>query len=369
MNVVLILPKYSVSIHDPCIYPLGFMTISAALKQAGHNVKVLNFNLQKYDLESELSGADVALFTGFEEFAEFNQVVAEWCRNQGIHTVLGGALATFASAEMARHFDVVVVGEGEGAIEAALTSRGIIQGPKPDLDRLPLPDYEGFGIDRYNELHAVRYMGVLTSRGCPYSCRFCSQTCSFQFRSLTAVFEEIDSYRATYGVTHITFNDNTLNLRKDRFLEICEGMKMRGLTWSAAIRVDVFDTEMARAAKEGGCTYFVVGVESFSAAKLQAMNKRITRAQIVETLDLLHKHEIEYHGNVLVGLPGESYADIVAELEAMPAGYNIFPVLVQPFVGTEYQSRSITDEEAIHLAAAFRDFAESRGMTMWRDAA
>ena len=369
MKIILILPKYSVSLHDPCCFPLGFMSISAILKQAGHSVKVLNFNLQDYDLESELHGADAALFTGFEEFAEFNQVVAEWCKEQGIHTVLGGALATFAPIEMSRHFDAVVVGEGEIAIQDALISQGIIKGPKPDLDRLPFPDYEGFGIDLYNKAHSVRYMGVLTSRGCPYSCRFCAQTCSFQFRSLTDVFEEIDSYRATYGVTHITFNDNTLNIRKDRFLAICEEMKERSLTWSAAIRVDVFDEEMARAAKEGGCTYFVVGVESFDDAKLTAMNKRITRAQITAALHLLDKYEISYHGNVLVGLPGETYADILAEVGAIPGECNIFPVLVQPFVGTEYRGRSITDEDAVHLAEAFRDFAESKGMTMWRDAA
>ena len=369
MKIALVLPKYSVSINDPCCFPLGFMSISAVLKAAGHDVRVLNFNVAEHDLVSELHGMNAVLFTGFPEFAESNRLVATWCKEQGIHTVLGGALATFEPIEMSQHFDAVVVGEGEGAIEAALTSRGIIQGPKPNLDRLPLPDYDGFGIDRYNELHSVRYMGVLTSRGCPYSCRFCAQTCSFQFRSLTDVFTEIDGYRATYGVTHITFNDNTLNLRLDRFLAICTGMKERGLTWSAAIRVDVFDEEMARAAKEGGCTYFVVGVESFIDAKLQAMNKRVTAGQIIAALDLLNRYEIPYHGNVLVGLPGETFDDILAEVAAIPDGYNIFPVLVQPFVGTEYRGRSITDDEARQLSEAFGKFAESAGMTMYREAA
>lgn len=369
MKITMILPKYSVSIHDPCCFPLGFMSISAVLKDLGHQVKVLNFNLQEYDLEAELHGADAALFTGFEEFAEFNQIVAQWCREQGIHTVLGGAMATFATQGMLEHFDAVVVGEGEGVIESALTARGIIQGSQPDLNRLPLPDYEGFGIDRYHELHSVRYMGVLTSRGCPHSCRFCAQTCAFQFRSLASVFEEIDSYRAAYGVTHIVFNDNTLNLRKDRFLTICQEMKERGLTWSAAIRVDVFDEEVALAAKEGGCTWFVVGVESFSDGKLSGMNKGTTAAQITAALDLLNKYEIGYHGNVLVGLPGETYADIAEEVGAIPPAYNVYPVLVQPFIGTEYRDRSISDEQADVLSTIFRGFAESRGMTMWREAA
>jgi anaerobic magnesium-protoporphyrin IX monomethyl ester cyclase len=369
MEIALILPKYSVSIHDACCYPLGFLSISAVLKQSGHNVKVCNFNLQKYDLESELVGVDVAMFTGFEPFTKMNKLVAGWCKQKGIHTVIGGAVATFSPEEMAKYFDAVIVGEGEAVVEQSLSSNGIIQGIKPDLDALPLPDYEGFGIDKYHEVHNLRYMGVMTSRGCPYSCRFCAQTCSFRFRSLTSVFAEISHYKTTYGVTHITFNDNTLNTRKDRFLTICEGMEKLGLTWSAAIRVDVFDEEMAKAAKEGGCNYFVVGVESFLDAKLEAMNKRITSAQIIKALDLLHKYEINYHGNVLVGLPDETYADIAAEVSAIPQQYNIFPVLVQPFVGTEYRGRSITDEEAARLSAAFSTYAESKGMTVWKDAA
>ena len=369
MKIVMVCHKYGVSIDDPCCYPLGFMYISAVLKQLGHQVKVMNFNLWDYDLSEELKGQDAALFTGFEEFLPAIIRDAAVCREMGVRTIIGGALATFKPQEMLQHVDAVVVGEGETAIIEALHFDGVAQKYKPNLGTLPTPDYDGFGIEEYHRRHTVRYMGVLTSRGCPYSCRFCAQTCSFQFRSLTAVFAEIDTYRAAYGVELIIFNDNTLNLRKDRFLAICAGMKERGLPWSAAIRVDVFDEEMACAAKESGCRYFVVGVESFIDAKLTAMDKRITSAQIKATIDILHKYEIGYHGNVLVGLHGETFDGILEEVAAIPDGYNIFPVLVQPFVGTEYQGRSITDDEARQLSEAFGRFAESAGMTMYREAA
>jgi anaerobic magnesium-protoporphyrin IX monomethyl ester cyclase len=369
VKIALVLPQYSVSLHDPCCFPLGFMTISAVLKQAGHNVKILNFNLQEYELEDELVGMDAALFTGFQEFTEFNKIVASWCKEQGVHTVLGGAMATFKPEEMIQHFDTVIVGEGEEVIELALHSHGIVQGTKPNLGTVPSPDYEGFGIDRYNELHGTKYMGVLTSRGCPYRCKFCVQTCSFQFRKLASVFEEIDCYVATYGVTHIVFNDNTLNLVKDRWIELCEGMGERKLTWSAAIRVDRFDEEMAAAAKAGGCNYLVVGIESFNDNKLAAMDKKITSAQIILALDVIHKYKIGYHGNILLGLPGETYEDILSELECLPTQYNVFPVLVQPFVGTSYQDRDISAEQATYLSETFRVYAESKGMNMYREAA
>lgn len=368
MNIVLVLPKYSVSINDPCCFPIGFMMISSVLKQNGHNVKVLNFNIKEYGINDELEGYDVALFTGFHEFKEFNIRTAEYCKLCGIHTILGGAEATFNAAEMVKHFDCIVIGEGEDVIEQALHSNGIVQGTKPNLDNLPFPDYDGFGIEKYNKLHEIKYMGVLTSRGCLYSCRFCVQTCKHQLRKLVYVFEEIDAYKSKYKAEFIVFNDNTLNLSKKRFLDICKGMKDRNLFWSAAIRVDIFDKEMAKAAKESGCKYFVVGVESFKQSKLDAMDKKITTDQIISCLDLLYKYGIKYHGNVLTGLPNESFNDIVCEVEEMPKQYNIFPILVQPFIGTEYQTRILNKYEESFLADCFKQHAEMKGMSVYKEA-
>jgi len=53
MNIVMILPKYSVSIHDPCCFPLGILYITAVLKRNGHNVKYLNFNINEYGSKDE----------------------------------------------------------------------------------------------------------------------------------------------------------------------------------------------------------------------------------------------------------------------------------------------------------------------------
>lgn len=369
MNICLVLHKYSVSLADPCCYPLGYMYISAVLKQAGHNVKVLNYNLFDYDFEQEIQGFDVVGFTGFEEFLPYIKHDAAICKAKGIKTILGGALATFKADEMLQYVDTVILGEGEAVINQALNAFGKVQGNKSDINKLPLPDYESFGIAEYNNRHSIKYMGVLTSRGCPYSCRFCAHTCAFQVRSLFSVFDEIDAYMERYGAEYIVFNDNTFNISKPRFLKICNGMKERGLSWSAAIRVDVFDEEMAAAAKDSGCKYFVVGVESFKQCKLDRMNKMIRVEQIYKTLDLLHKYGIGYHGNILTGLPGESFEDIVAELEAMPKQYNVYPVLVQPFIGTAYQKRSINGLETECLADFYRQNVAAGGLSMYRGAA
>lgn len=361
MKLAIVCFKYGVSLEDPCCYPLGFMYISAVLKRSGHDVTVFNENLHPFNVNN-LNGFDAVLMTGFEEFKPRIAQTATWCKTNGIKTILGGALATFCAEEMLHHVDTVVIGGGEDVIEHALNSFGIVKGTKPDIDKLPLPDYEGFGINEYHQRHGLRYMGILTSRGCPWNCSFCAHTCQYQARSIDSVFDEIDLYQRNHKLDVVVFNDNTLNVSKGRFLQICAGMRSRGLPWTAAIRLDRLDEEMAIAAKSGGAKYFVVGVESFNQQKLDSMGKKITVEQINQGLDLLHKHNINYHGNVLVGFSGETIDQIEADVSSIPNGYRIFPAIVQPFIGTHSVKRAITKLQELRLSAKFKKIIEDSGM-------
>lgn len=350
MNVVLVLHKYEISLNDPCCYPLGFMYVSSWFKQQGYTVKILNYNLFDYDLVEEIKGQDLVGFTGFEEFKSLIIRDARICKELGIRTILGGALATFCGSEMKQYIDEVVTGECEFQ-------------ERSNFDRLSWPDYEGLGISEYHKRHGWKYMGVMTGRGCPYSCTFCAQTCEFRLRKLNNVFAEIDFYSNRYGHEMTVFYDNTLNVNKKRFLQICEGMKSRG-AWTASIRCDKVDEEAVKAAKESGCKYLVIGIESFNQEKLDRLNKRIKVEQIYRTLDLLHKYKINYHGNVLVGFEDESYEDIVREISLIPKGSNVFPGLVQPFIGTRNGGkRSISEVEYSFLSNEFKSYATNAGMT------
>lgn len=347
MKITLVCYKYGLPLDDPCCYPLGFMYVSSSLKQQGHEVKVLNYNLFDYDFVEEVKDQDVVMFTGFEEF--YSSIVrdSKICRELGIRTVLGGALATFKTEKMQELVDEVFIGEFP---------------EKSKIDQLPWPDYEGFGIKEYHKRHETNFMGVLTSRGCPFNCTFCSQVCRFKMRNLNDVFDEILFYKEKYKVETIVFYDNTFNVSKRRFLTICEFMQKAKLTWSAAIRCDIFDEEMVKVAKESGCLYFVVGVESFNQEKLDRMNKKVKVESIIKTLDLLHKYEVNYHGNILLGFENETFEDICKELEEFRTSYNLFPVLVQPYVGGRNgKSRLITQEQEDFFNSNFIQYVESKG--------
>jgi len=347
MKVCLVCYNYSLQTHEACCYPLGFMYVSAELKRLGHTVKVLNYNLFEYDFVEEIKGFDIVGFTGFEEFATAIIRDAKICKELGIKTMLGGALATFIPETMRKYVDYLCIGEFQET---------------SNIDQIPWPDYEGFGIDEYNARHDYRYMGVLTSRGCPFNCTFCAHTCKFSVRNLAKVFAEIQYYKSKYKIDTVIFNDNTLNITKSRFMKVCKWLEGRKLRWTAAIRCDVFDKEMAVAAKKSNCAHFVIGVESFSQERLDKMNKKLKVEDIFKTVDLLQEHKIKYHGNVLVGLEGESYEDVVKEVNNIPNGCVIFPVLMLPVAGAKTErSKLLTDQQIAYLSAEFNTYIEDAG--------
>lgn len=347
MKITLVCYKYGVPLNDPCCFPLGFMYVSSWYKQQGNEVKVLNYNLFDYNFVEEVKDQDLVCFTGFEEFKLSIIRDAKICKELGVKTILGGALATFTTIEMSKYVDEVFTGEFPET---------------SNIDMVSYPDYDGFGVREYHKRNGVKTVGVLTTRGCMYHCTFCSQTCKFRVRQLWSVFNEIDSYVLKYGITDVVFNDNTFNINKERFLRVCKGMKERKLSWGASIRCDLFDKDMALAAKQSGCRYFVVGVESFNQAKLDKLNKHLNKDSIYKTLDLLHQYGIDYHGNILVGFEDESYQDVVNEITSIPSKYNVFPVLVQPFIGTKNgRRRGIDSKEVEFLSEVFRSYIYSKG--------
>lgn len=370
MKILLVVHKYGVPLGDPCSFPLGFLYVSSVLKQAGHEVRILNYNLREYDFDRELAGVDAALFTGFEEFGTKNQEFSAKCRERGVRSILGGAMATFDTENQAKYFDAIVVGEGEVAVHKALTVNGVHKISVPSIDLLPYLDYDGFGIQEYHKRNPMRHVGVLTSRGCPHRCTFCSHTLRFRTRYLQGVAWEIDYYVRAYDPQMIVFNDNTLNVTKSRFLAVCDMMTNRKLPWSAAIRVDNFDEECARKAKASGCAYFVVGVESLQQTRLDKMQKDLSVEQTYKTLDLLHKYSIGYHGNLIMGLDDETEQDIFTELSTDWQKYNLFPVMFQKFIGTcANPSKEISATSWGRFNESFKQYVASKGKYMYPEVA
>ena len=260
----------------------------------------------------------------------------------GAKIVMGGPHATFFPEHMLanRAVDVVALGEGEETIVEFVRCLerdgdlgdipGIVfrtcDGPvrtRPrertaDLDGLAFPAYDAFDLSQYkspeipDEYQSLTGTHILTSRGCPYHCGFCSVNRFFEgrwaSRSVCNVADEIEDLTTRLGVQHLYFSDDLFTLNRRRVIELCREILDRRLhfAWMAETRVDLVDEEMLDWMRVAGCYRIYYGVESGSSRILKAANKGFTPEQIRKAFALTHRAGMEPCCFLMVGNPGES---------------------------------------------------------------
>lgn len=181
------------------------------------------------------------------------------------------------------------------------------------LDLLPPPDYSLVKIRLYSEMLLGGPFGAIaTSRGCPYSCRYCtsSHDRTMLVRNVSGVVDEMQSLQES-GIRVIRFLDDTFTLDKQRVVAICREIIRRGIrvTWSCLARVDSLEPEMLSWMRKAGCARVVVGVESYAPRVLETFGKRTDTSGINQRLKLINKAGIESVGFIIVGGPFESDDD------------------------------------------------------------
>ncbi|MFA4889244.1 MAG: radical SAM protein [Candidatus Omnitrophota bacterium] len=212
-----------------------------------------------------------------------------------------------------------------------------------DLDSLPLPDYDSFGIGKYI-CYKEKMRPLITSRGCPFGCNYCSVRLSmgqnFRARSAQNVFKEI-KYFYDRGVRNLDFNDDCFSLDKRRAEEICDliiqnKLKIRFQLYNG-IRVDTVDFSLLKKMREAGCYFVSYGCEAGNNKILKIINKGITLEQVRETVNLTNRVGIRNSVNFIVGHKEESYQDALDTLNfarSLPTDFVNFYNLL-PYPGTE----------------------------------
>lgn len=181
--------------------------------------------------------------------------------------VIGGIHATYLPKEAAEHADHVITGEGEKVILDVVEGRRpekIIHGiPIEDLDEVPLPDYDILKTP-------CESANVLTTRGCPYRCTFCTTSRMFspyRQRSVDNVIEEIRMYKQR-GFRYMNFEDDNFTADKERAKEICRRMIAEDLLFKETFffgRTDMAeDEELLELLREAHLTRVLIGIESLN---------------------------------------------------------------------------------------------------------
>jgi len=371
MRIALVYPRLVQQMHGLWA-PLGISLLGTILRDAGHEVKLLDgsFDRDLGRIRGEIARFRpdmVAVSCSTDLFPNGEEVLAA-ARKQGCITVAGGPHPTIAPLETLNNADIdfVVVGEGEVTLvelvrtleesgdPAGVDGIGCRRNGTPlltrrrefirDLDSLPLADREL--LDTFPRYLQGMAFNVSAIRGCPFNCTFCQPTLFNLFgkhirsRSAENVVKELELLHRRYRIRDFFFVDDLFTVSRswlEAFRDALSGAGLAGkIRFSINSRVDLIDEEIIRLLREIGTYYLLLGLESGSQKMLDVCNKGTTTAQGVRAITLAREYGIRTHAYILLGLPGET-RETLLETEAMIEALRpdtIHVSVATPFIGT-----------------------------------
>jgi anaerobic magnesium-protoporphyrin IX monomethyl ester cyclase len=350
--------------------------VAASARRAGHGVRLLDCTFLSRERALRLALAARADVIGVYCMATMREDAvwfARQLRGRCDLLVAGGPLPTCEPEAFLADFDVVVRGEGEQTMVDLLTARasgadlGVVPGavvaaadggaaasapPPPfaaDLDALPFPArdllpnaaYISHGRRRYG--YAVTT--VMSSRGCPFACEFCSNVVfgsSYRERSPARVVDEIEEALAL-GYDRIAFSDDVFTMRSERVAAVCDEIERRGLRfeWECLARVDGVDRATAARMRRAGCRTVFFGIESGSDEILRVMRKGITVAQARDAVWAAHDAGLEVGAFFILCYPSDTDETVLDTLRfagSLPLDY-LGLSMPYPLPGTALRER------------------------------
>lgn len=194
------------------------------------------------------------------------------------------------------------------------------------LEQIPWPYRQRADLEPYmaawRSRHGETALSMITSRGCPFHCTWCSKQVygdSYRRRAVDDVIDEMAFLREQYNPDQIWFADDLFTINRRWVHRFCSRVIQRGLVTPFYLigRPGSLDPAMCAALRSAGCVRMFLSAESGSQAVLDAMHKDGTVQQIERGARLLHTHGIEVGVFVMIGYPGETAADLQATAEML----------------------------------------------------
>lgn len=335
--------------------PIGLCYIAAVLRKKEIPVVILDLDAQKHlvpqlkEILNKLQPPVIGIqfnsetrFVGFDLVRECKRILPESI------IVVGGPHISQKSVETLTHIpeiDIAVIGEGEEVFTElcysilngndwssvqAITYRDngkIVTNPRisyiKDLDSMPTPAIDLLETESYFAAIDVGYghgkrrlSSMITSRGCPFNCSFCTTPQNWgrkvRHRSIESIVEEIEQQVVNYNIETIQFLDDTFNVNRKFLFELCETLiaKKLKISWSCYFRADNASEETLKLMKAAGCYALLYGGESAVQKHLDSTIGKETKVEHLLTLDrLCHDIGIVSPGLFIISLPDETYEE------------------------------------------------------------
>ncbi len=391
--------------------PLGLLYIAAVLEKNGYNVQIYDAQANVtmpfyYDSNGIMYLGDkwqvvreeikrrnpdlIGISNLFTAQFESTIKVAEIAKqvNKRIITIVGGSHVSVKPEDFflkTDAVDIACIGEGEftmleiaqhyqnqkelkGIPGTAVKDNGQIKinSPRPyifNLDQLPLPAYHLINLEDYFLLNkngfggrpvwrypgVERVVAVITSRGCPFNCIFCSihlhMGNKWRFHSPDYVLKHLELVISKYKVKHIHFEDDNLTLNIQRFKDIIDGLSRKRIkiTWDTpnGIRADIITKELLKDSRACGCTYIILGVESGEQRVLsEIINKQLDLEKVRQVAGWSKEIGLDTMAFFVIGFPGETAADMKKTVRLalkLMKDYDVWPTIFMatPLIGTK----------------------------------
>jgi radical SAM superfamily enzyme YgiQ (UPF0313 family) len=363
--------------------PLGILYLSSYLKKAGFSVGVFDSTFQTLaDFEAALDvqrPSVVGLYVNMMTKRNALRMI-DLCQQRGLPVVVGGPDPRYYAAQYLRHGTWVVVhGEGEQALEELIPTlikhgrsrlaevagisfvdddgRIVETAPRPmlaDLSAHPWPDREAIDLGQYMRTwqahHGHTSLSVIQSRGCPYTCTWCSHSVygsTHRRRTPEDAADELLWIRDTYHPDRIWYADDVFAINHRWLFAYAQALKERGvrIPFECISRADRLTEPVIQLLREMGCFRLWNGSESGSQRILDAMKRRVSAADVRRKTHLLQQAGIETGMFIMLGYKGETIADLVETVEHLKASRpDIFLTTVAyPIKGTPFYAEVEAD--------------------------
>ena len=374
MKIQLINPPVYLNVHAMTALrpsmPLGLAYIAASLRRQGHRLSVLDAVAEAPDQVTRegrihrlgLTPEEILerLDPEAEAFAVTNMWSFSWplvreilrgikAARPDVPLICGGehftGLPEFSLREAP--IDYIVLGEGDetavelfAALEAGLPVEDVgglaylsggefVRTPKrartTAIDELPWPAWDLFDLATYNKydlvtgLHAGKTVPILATRGCPYSCTYCSSprmwTTKYVTREPIDVADEIEFYYRHLGARNFPFQDLTAIVKRDWIVEFCNELLDRGLegiTWQfpSGTRCEVIDDEVANLLLRSGGRALAFAPESGSERTRKLIKKRMKTDSLLDAVEASVRNKLNITAFLVLGFPHDTKADL-----------------------------------------------------------
>jgi anaerobic magnesium-protoporphyrin IX monomethyl ester cyclase len=250
--------------------------------------------------------------------------------------------------KIAREYKIpVMVGGNHPTLEPECYSAYVFHGEYEsnggrikNLDDTPFPNFDIL-MDKYSP---NGYGHILSSRGCPFSCKFCASRVMWKrkvtYKSIPRLLQEMGYIYERFGTDYFTFWDETFTLNKNRLAEFCSSYDIPA-KWRCDTRADSIIDEMVSMMKSANCGQMSLGVECADNDILKLIGKNETTDDFKKAADILHKHQIEWKAYMIIGFPYDTEESILNSIEFVKT---LHPSRITVSFFTPYKGTELYDE-------------------------